>query len=163
MTEVEDIEHLLEPSLEAMGYRLIRVRVFGGGRRRLQVLAEPSDGGGMTLDDCTELSRTISAILDAEDPLPGPYVLEVSSPGIDRPLVRIGDFERFAGYEARIEVAQPIAGRKRFRGILLGVREEKVRISLAEGALEVPFQDISAAKLIISDALIETSLKRREM
>ena len=117
----------------------------------------------MTLDDCTELSRTISAILDAEDPLPGPYVLEVSSPGIDRPLVRIGDFERFAGYEARIEVAQPIAGHKRFRGILLGVREEKVRISLAEGALEVPFQDISAAKLIISDALIETSLKRREM
>ena len=163
VNEVEDIERLIEPSLEAMGYRLVRTRVLAGGRRRLQVMAEPSHGGDMTLEDCAELSRAISVILDAEDPLSGPYVLEVSSPGIDRPLVRIGDFERFAGREARIELARPIDGRKRFRGTLLGVAGAKVRLALAEGPVEVPFQDISAAKLMMSDAVIAASLKRREV
>jgi ribosome maturation factor RimP len=117
----------------------------------------------MTVDDCADLSRAISAVLDVEDPLPGSYLLEVSSPGMDRPLVRIGDFERFAGYEARIETGRPIDGRKRFRGKLLGVSQGIVKIALDGAQAEVPFEDIAAAKLVVTDSLIEASLKQREV
>jgi len=163
MTQVEDIERLIEPSLEAMGFALVQVRIFGGKPPRLQVMAEGADGGAIDVDDCAALSRTISALLDVADPLPGPYVLEVSSPGVDRPLVRLDDFERFAGCEARVETVRPIGERKRFRGTLLGVTGGKVRISLEGGAAELPFEDIGAAKLVVTDALMKASLKRREM
>jgi ribosome maturation factor RimP len=146
-----------------MGYRLVRARFFGGGQPRLQVMAEREDDGTMTVDDCADLSRAISAVLDVEDPLPGSYLLEVSSPGMDRPLVRIGDFERFAGYEARIETGRPIDGRKRFRGKLLGVSQGIVKIALDGAQAEVPFEDIAAAKLVVTDSLIEASLKQREV
>jgi ribosome maturation factor RimP len=163
MSEVEDIERLIEPSLEAMGFGLVRVRYFSGKQPRLQIMAEGADGSAINIDDCTALSRTISALLDVEDSLPGPYVLEVSSPGIDRPLVRIGDFERFAGFEARVETVRPIGGRKRFRGTLLGVSGRNIRISLEGAATELPFEDIGTAKLVMTEALLEASLKRREM
>ncbi len=163
MDEMREIERLIAPALEAMGFSLVRVRLFGGKRRRLQVMAERSDGTGMTVDHCAEVSRGISAILDVADPLPGSYVLEVSSPGIDRPLVRIGDFERFSGFEARVEVTRPIEGRRRFRGTLLGVARGTVRIALDGGVVDLPFEDIVAAKLVMSEALIEASLKRRDM
>lgn len=163
MSEVEDIERLIEPSLEAMGFGLVRVRIFSGNQPRLQIMAEGADGSAINIDDCAALSRTISALLDVEDSLPGPYVLEVSSPGIDRPLVRIGDFERFAGFEARVETVRPIGGRKRFRGTLLGVSGRNIRISLEGAATELPFEDIGTAKLVMTEALLEASLKRREM
>ena len=162
MIEIRDIERLIEPSLEALGFSLVRVRLLSGNRPRLQLMAERSDGSGMTLDDCAGLSRAVSAILDTLDPLPGPYVLEVSSPGIDRPLVRIEDFERFGGFEARIETARPIDGRKRFRGTLQGVSGAKVKIALDSGPTEVPYQDIIQAKLIVTDALVAASLKQQE-
>jgi ribosome maturation factor RimP len=167
MKDVAEIEPLIEPPLEEMGYRLVRVHMFGSDQARLQVMAERQDGDAMTVDDCAKLSRAISAILDVEDPLPGAYVLEVSSPGMDRPLVRIADFERFAGYEARIETGRKIEGRRRFRGKLLGVRQGSVRIALGDDAApvayDVPYDDITAAKLVVTDALIAESLKQGEM
>ncbi|MDP6709067.1 MAG: ribosome maturation factor RimP [Alphaproteobacteria bacterium] len=163
--EVAGVEHLIAPSVEAMGYALVRVRFMGDQQRpTLQVMAERMDGAEMCVDDCAELSRTISALLDVEDPLPGSYLLEVSSPGIDRPLVKAADFERFAGHEAKLECRRAQDGRKRFRGRLLGLEGEVVRLALADGSgetAEIPLADLAEAKLVLTDELIETALKRR--
>ena len=155
------IEGLIEPALTAMGYDLVRVAVQGGeSRKTLQIMAERQDGEGMSVDDCADISRAISAVLDVEDPITGAYTLEVSSPGIDRPLVKRGDFERFAGFEARIETVQPVAGRKRFRGRLMGVTGDEVRLrepAKAAGAADetlVPLTAIVRAKLVLTDDLI---------
>lgn len=110
------VSELIAPSLDALGYELVRVQINGQTNRTLQIMAERKDRRDMTVDDCAEISRNISAILDVEDPVPGAYDLEVSSPGIDRPLVRRDDFERFAGQVARVETGRPIDGRRRFRG-----------------------------------------------
>lgn len=151
------IERLIDPALTAMGYALVRVAVQGGGRATLQIMAERRDGVAMTVDDCAEISRTLSALLDVEDPIAGSYTLEVSSPGIDRPLVKRDDFERFAGFEARIETVQPIEGRKRFRGRLMGIADEDVRLREAadnEQETRVPLAAIARAKLVLTDDLI---------
>jgi ribosome maturation factor RimP len=164
MNQARDrVEALLQPVLEAMGFDLVRVMVQGTVRTTLQVMAERRDGGAMTVDDCAEISRAVSALLDVEDPLPGSYTLEVSSPGIDRPLVRCRDFERFTGFEAKIETARPISGRKRFRGKLLGTTEAGVRISLGEGETELPFGEIHRAKLVLSDKLIAAMERQRRV
>lgn len=155
------IERLIEPALTAMGYELVRVAVRGGASHpTLQIMAERRDGMGMTVDDCADISRAISAVLDVEDPIASAYTLEVSSPGIDRPLVKRDDFERFAGFEARIETVQPVAGRKRFRGRLMGVTGEDVRLrepaktaDVADETL-VPLAAIVRAKLVLTDDLI---------
>ena len=162
MDKLAAIEAMIAPTLDAMGYALVRLRFTGGGgRQTLQVMAERNDGAGMTVDDCAELSRTISALLDVEDPLPGAYLLEVSSPGIDRPLVRPADYERFAGHEAAIETARPVAGRKRFRGRLGGLLDSGVRLELPEGeAVVVPLADIQRAKLVLTDALLAAARQR---
>jgi ribosome maturation factor RimP len=149
----EQIERLIAPALDAMGFEVVRVLLMGGAHTRLQVMVERRDGSAMTLDDCTRLSRTVSALLDVEDPIAGAYTLEVSSPGIDRPLVKERDFERFAGREARIETRQPIAGQRRFRGRLEGFAAGKVRIMTEEGPAELPFADIQKAKLVSEDAV----------
>jgi ribosome maturation factor RimP len=158
MDPAADIERLIAPSLAALGYQIVRVRLFGGGRPVLQVMAEPVDAEGlncgMTVDDCAEISRTVAALLDVEDPIPGTYTLEVSSPGIDRPLVRKRDFERFAGLEARIETRDPIDGRKRFKGRLLGVAGEAVRLWLQDREVELPLSAIAQAKLLLTDELL---------
>lgn len=158
------IEELIAPSLEHAGFRVVRVRLTGGGRRILQVMAEPRDGSAMTVDHCAELSRTVSTILDIEDPLPGPYMLEVSSPGLDRPLVRREDFEQFSGLDVRLETRQANAGRRRYRGRLLGLVEGHVRISSLEGAdekvFEIPFDDIASARLAPADGLVEAGSTR---
>ena len=155
------IEELIAPSLEHAGFRVVRVRLTGGGRRTLQVMAEPRDGRAMTVDHCAELSRTVSAILDAEDPLSGSYVLEVSSPGLDRPLARREDFERFSGLDARLETRRANAGRRRYRGRLLGLVEDRVRISSLDGAgekvFEIPFDDIASARLAPAGGPVEAS------
>ncbi len=164
MNQLRDrVEALLQPVLEAMDFDLVRVMAQGTVRTTLQVMAERRDGGAMTVDDCADISRAVSAVLDVEDPLPGTYTLEVSSPGIDRPLVRSEDFERFIGFEAKIETARPISGRKRFRGKLLGTTQAGVRIALGEGETELPFGDIHRAKLVLSDELIAATERQRRM
>lgn len=159
----ERIEALIAPSLEAMGYDVVRVQLSGSGRRLiLQVMAEPSDGGVMTVEKCADISRAISALLDVEDPISGAYTLEVSSPGIDRPLVRPSDYERFAGYEAKIETNRLVDGRKRFRGRLGGVTEDGVRIALDQRETNVPFDAIHRAKLVLTDELLAEAAKAQE-
>jgi len=155
------IEGMLAPSLEAMGYAIVRVALIGGNRPTLQVMAERLDGVGMTVDHCAEISRATSAILDVEDPLPSAYLLEVSSPGIDRPLTRRADFDRFAGYEARIDATRLIDGRKRFKGLLLGLGDGDT-VRLREGTTErhVPLDAIGRAKLVLTEALLAQSLDR---
>ncbi|MGB8275796.1 MAG: ribosome maturation factor RimP [Alphaproteobacteria bacterium] len=148
------IERLIAPALDSMGYEVVRVHLTGGGGAVLQVMAERKDAVPMTVDDCTDISRAVSALLDVEDPIAGAYTLEVSSPGIDRPLVKERDFERFAGFEVRIETRNPIGGRKKFRGRLRGLAEGRVQIETGEGVSEVPYSEIHRAKLVLTDELL---------
>lgn len=157
MDLAQRVRTLIEPTVVAMGYDIVRIVLSGKQQPRLQIMAEARDGSGMTADRCAEISRAVSAILEADDPIDSAYTLEVSSPGIDRPLVRLGDFERFAGFEARVETASAIDGRRKFTGRLLGVDGETVRID-AEGApVAVPFADIRRAKLVLNDALLKAA------
>lgn len=132
----------------------MRVRYMTSGRPTLQIMAERPDGT-MNVEGCTELSRTLSAVLDVEDPIRGNYDLEVSSPGIDRPLVRERDFERYAGFEAKVELAVPQEGQRRFRGLLQGLDEGLVVLQTDQGMAYLPFEDIDNAKLVLTDALID--------
>ncbi|MBV9815495.1 MAG: ribosome maturation factor RimP [Alphaproteobacteria bacterium] len=145
---------LIEPSLDAMGYRVVRVLLMGARRATLQVMAERRDDAAMTVEDCAEISRTVSALLDVADPIAGTYTLEVSSPGIDRPLIRPEDYDRFAGFEARIELAEAVDGRKRFRGRLLGRSGDSVRVAGADGEFTLPLAAIVRAKLVLTDDLL---------
>ena len=150
----DEIAPIIEPSLEAMGYRLVRVALLGARRATLQIMAERTDDTPMTVDDCTQISRSVSALLDVADPIAEPYMLEVSSPGIDRPLTRPEDYDRFAGFEAKIELGRPFDGRKRFRGRLLGRDETHVRVVAEAGEVRLPLADIAKAKLVITDDLL---------
>jgi len=155
------IETLIAPSLEAMGYRLVRVAVTGGRRAQvLQVMAERIDERPMSVEDCTEVTHTVSALLDVADPIEHAYMLEVSSPGIDRPLVRREDYERFQGHEARLELAAPIDGRRRFQGKLLGVEADRVKLSLGAEVVELPLAHIQRAKLVLTDELLAAQRRR---
>jgi ribosome maturation factor RimP len=148
------IERMIAPAVEALGFRLVRVLVSGGGKPRLQVMAERRDGKAMGVDDCAGISCEVSAVLDVEGPFDDAYTLEVSSPGIDRPLVSGQDFERFAGFEAWVELGRPIGDRRRFRGRLIGFQDGHVRI-MADGAtLDLPHPDILRAKLVLTDDLL---------
>lgn len=142
-----------------MGYELIRARASGRDRLVLQVMVERADRQSITVDSCAEVSRAISAILDVEDPIQGSYVLEVSSPGIDRPLVKLADYDRFAGHVAKLELAAPMAGRRRFRGRLLGVEGDVIKLveDDGKGPCEVPFSAVQSAKLVLTDELIAAS------
>ena len=154
MVDTNRIAQTVEPSLEAMGYRLVRVVVTSGRRPTLQVMAERRDDQPMTVEDCAQISHSVSALLDVADPIAGAYMLEISSPGIDRPLVRAEDYDRFSGFEARIELARPIEGRKRFRGRLLGTSAGSVRLATETGEVTLPFADVARAKLVLTDDLI---------
>lgn len=151
---------LFEPVCADLGYRIVRVRLMGLKRKTLQIMAEREADGLMEITDCEALSRTISALLDEADPIPGEYALEVSSPGIDRPLVREDDFVRFIGHEAKLEAGQMIDGRKRFRGEILGVVGGAVQLRMAEGDVSLPFSALSEARLVLTDKLIEEDLRR---
>mgnify|MGYP003108907716 FL=1 len=143
-----------------MGYELVRVRLTGSEKKVLQIMAEKADGT-MTIDGCAEVSEMVSALLDVEDPISGAYDLEVSSPGIDRPLTREKDFERWAGFEAKVELEQAVDGQRRYRGKLLGLKDGMVRIQADDGnRLELPFSDVRTAKLILTDELIAASMRR---
>jgi ribosome maturation factor RimP len=137
-----------------MGFEVVRVLLMGGQRPTLQVMAERVDHRAMTVEQCAEISHTVSALLDVADPIPGAYRLEVTSPGIDRPLTRRADYERFAGFEARLETVAPIDDRRRFRGRLLGLSGDDVRIRLAEGERTIPLAAIKKAKLVLTDELL---------
>jgi ribosome maturation factor RimP len=155
---------LLDPVAESAGYELVRLRLMSGSQsRRLQIMAERPDGE-MNIDDCTRLSRAISEVMDAADPVQGDYLLEVSSPGIDRPLTRLKDFATFEGHEARLELDRLADGRKRFRGELAGVEDQNVAINL-EGEAEttlIPFAWITEAKLVLTDELMKRGAEQRE-
>ena len=155
MEKTAEIARLVEPTLKGMGYELVRVHFSGGDfRPTLQIMAERIDRRSMAVEDCAEISRVLSALLDVEDPLPGAYELEVSSPGIDRPLLRPADYERFAGFEARFELSQPVEGRRRYRGKLAGFENGCVRVVEPAGEFRLPLEVISKAKLMLTDELI---------
>jgi ribosome maturation factor RimP len=160
LVDTNSITRLIEPSLTAMGYRLVRVAMTGGRRATLQVMAERLDDLAMTVEDCAQLSQCVSALLDIHDPIVGSYTLEISSPGIDRPLVRREDYDRFIGFEAKIELAMPVEGRKRFRGRLLGTAEAKVRILTDGGEVGLPLDAVARAKLVLTDDLMATAQRR---
>ena len=157
MQLTDRIEDLITPTVEGMGFWVVRVLLSGKQQLRLQIMAERQDGEAMVVDDCADLSRAISAVLDVEDPISGSYTLEVSSPGIDRPLVKVRDFERFVGFEVRVETSLPVEGRKRFRGLLSSVDDGLVRVSVEGTDYALPFEDIARAKLVITEELLGTS------
>lgn len=155
---------LAEPVLAGFGFRLVRVRISGFAGCTVQIMAERPDGT-MAIEDCETVSRALSPVFDAADPIEGAYRLEISSPGIDRPLVRRSDFDRYAGHLAQIEMTVPIDGRRRFRGELNGTEGDSVRLRCATGAAEpadilLRIEDMAEARLVLSDALIAQSLRR---
>lgn len=153
------LAEIVRPTVEDMGFELVRLRLMGGKRATLQIMAERPDGT-MEVDDCAALSRQLSAVLDVEDPIDREYTLEVSSPGIDRPLTRLEDFARWEGYEARLETEEQIEGRKRFKGILAGVEGSEVLVEIDEGTIGLDFEWLSDAKLVLTDDLVRESLNR---
>ena len=159
------VANVAEPVIADLGFRLVRVKISGQGGCTVQIMAEREDGT-MTVEDCEAVSRALSPVFDLEDPVESAYNLEVSSPGIDRPLVRAQDFERWSGHEAKIEMAVPVAGRKRFRGLIGGIEGEAVSITLAdvkeseEPTVRLPLSDLADARLVLTDDLVRESLRR---
>ena len=152
---------IITPVIEDMGYELVRVRLMSGKSTTLQIMADKPDGG-IEVDDCAQISQAIGAVLDVEDPILDEYTLEVSSPGIDRPLTRLKDFEMFEGYEVKIETGEMIDGRRRFKGELAGVEEDEVLINVEEGTIGLKFDWLSEAKLVLTDDLIKEMLRQRK-
>ncbi|WP_375687814.1 ribosome maturation factor RimP [Pseudooceanicola sp. LIPI14-2-Ac024] len=162
------VAEIVTPVIEDMGYEVVRVRLMGGSNttKTLQIMAE-RPGGGIEVDECAQISTAVSAVLDVEDPITDPYALEVSSPGIDRPLTRLKDFDTFEGYEARLETSQMIDGQKRFKGVLAGVEEDEVLINIEQGkdqtaTIGLKFDWLADAKLVLTDELIKEMLKARK-
>lgn len=158
----EIVATLADPVAEALGYEIVRIRVLSGKRQTVQIMAERADGT-MDVEDCAKLSRALSEVFETRDPISGEYVLEVSSPGIDRPLTALSHFARWEGFEAKIELDRLVENRKRFRGLLAGIDGDNVMIDL-EGEEEtalLPFEWIAEARLVLTDALITESLKGR--
>lgn len=153
------VSKLISEDLEFLGYELVRVQALGGGKyMTLQIMAERTDTKSMTVDDCVKISHAISARLDSDESMNDRYTLEVSSPGIDRPLVRLKDFERFAGHVARIELQAPQDGKKRFQGSIVRIKgqepDAEIEFSTDTGAVSVPISSIAKAKLVMTDALL---------
>jgi len=161
MVREHELESLLSPILDAMGYDMVRVQISGTKHPTMQVMVERRDGVSMTVDDCAAISRAISAVLDVEDPFDTSYSLEVSSPGIDRPLTKPKDFERFQGFEARIEMREPIEGRRRFKGRLEGLKGDTVLLNHEGQTVELPVVSVQRAKLILTDELIAATTRKQ--
>jgi ribosome maturation factor RimP len=156
---------IVTPAIEGLGFELVRIRLMGGKTRTLQIMADRPEGG-IVVEDCARISTAVSAILDVEDPVEDNYILEVSSPGIDRPLTRLKDFDMWQGYEARIETAELIDGRRRFKGTLSGTEGDEVLIEIEEAGAPVTiglkFDWLSDAKLVLTDELIAEMLRQRK-
>ncbi|MDF1854991.1 ribosome maturation factor RimP [Pseudooceanicola sp.] len=157
------LAEIVTPVIEDLGFELVRLRLTGGNvtAKTLQIMAE-RPGGGIEVAECARISTAISAVLDVEDPITDPYTLEVSSPGIDRPLTRLKDFETFEGYEARIETSQMIDGQKRFKGVLAGVEDDEILINIEAGTVGLKLDWLADAKLVLTDELIKEMLKARK-
>ena len=159
------LAEIVTPAIEGLGYELVRIRLMSGKTKVLQIMADRPDGG-IIVDDCAKISTAVSAVLDVEDPIEDNYTLEVSSPGIDRPLTRLKDFDMWADYEARIETTELIDGRRRFKGILRGTDGDEVLIELEEGketvTIGLQFDWLSDAKLILTDDLIAEMLRQKK-
>lgn len=157
------VADLIAPTLESMGYELVRVLVLGRERPTVQIMADKADGNLIAVEDCEAISHAVGAVLDVEDPVPGQWTLEVSSAGIDRPLTRVKDWNRFSGHLAKVELVAPLlegeaAGRKRFSGIVLGADAHSARLRLDEGGeVTLPLNDIRKARLVLTDALIDAT------
>ncbi len=153
---------IIAPTLADMGYELVRVAVLGRERPTVQVMADRADGTLIGVEDCEAISRAIGAVIDVADPLPGAWTLEVSSAGIDRPLTRVKDWNRFAGHRARVELAVPLDSRKRFAGIVLGADETAARLRLDDGEeVALRLDDMRRAQLVLTDALIDATQPAR--
>lgn len=157
----QKIENMARPVVEEMGFDLICVKIIGQeGSKTLQIMAENPETRRIGLDECAKLSRSISALMDVEDPIQGAYKLEVSSPGIDRPLIRERDFTDFMGFEAKIETDTPAEnGQKRFRGRIKGMQDSTVLVTTDQGDIDIPFSQIIKAKLVLTDELINARAK----
>ena len=155
------VTEIIAPVIEDMGYEVVRVRLMSGKETILQIMAQKPDGT-IEVDDCAEISTAVSAVLDVEDPILDQYNLEVSSPGIDRPLTRLKDFAQWEGFEAKIETDELIDGRRRFKGPLAGVEGDEVLITIAEGTIGLKFEWLSDAKLVLTDDLIRDVLRGRK-
>jgi ribosome maturation factor RimP len=159
------IAEIVTPTVEGLGFEVVRVRLLGGKLKTIQIMADRPDGG-IEVDDCAKISTAVSAVMDVDDPLDEAYTLEVSSPGIDRPLTRMKDFEAWAGYEAKIETAELIDGRRRFKGLLAGVEADEVLITLDESGEDVTiglkFDWLTDAKLVLTDELIREALRQKK-
>ena len=155
------LAEIVQPVIEDLGYELVRLRLMSGKQTILQIMAERPEGG-IEVDDCAKISTEVSAVLDVEDPVEGEYALEVSSPGIDRPLTRLKDFDTFEGYEAKIETNELIDGQRRFKGELRGTQDGEVLVEIQQGIIGLEFDWLSDAKLVLTDELIAESLKARK-
>jgi ribosome maturation factor RimP len=156
--DLNALEERLTPIVAELGYEIVRLKLIGGSRRpTLQVMADRLDGTAMIVDDCARVSRAIDPVLDEIDAITGEYALEVSSPGIDRPLVRAKDYARWAGHEVRIELEKPVEGRKRFTGKLEGIDGDRVMVALVDAKVSFTLAEIASAKLVLTDALIEAA------
>ena len=153
------LAELLAPILEDLGFEMVRVRLSNGNPSTLQIMADRLDGQ-IGVDELAEINTSVGTILDVEDPIPENYTLEISSPGIDRPLTRKKDFDSFQGFEAKVETTELIDGRRRFRGVLAGVNNDEVLINLEEGTIGLKFTWLSDARLVLSDDLIKKMLKK---
>jgi ribosome maturation factor RimP len=153
------LAELLNPILEDLGFEMVRVRLSNGNPSTLQIMADRLDGQ-IGVDELAEINTSVGTILDVEDPIPENYTLEISSPGIDRPLTRKKDFDSFQGFEAKVETTELIDGRRRFRGVLAGVNNDEVLINLEEGTIGLKFTWLSDARLVLSDDLIKKMLKK---
>ncbi|HTT98740.1 MAG TPA: ribosome maturation factor RimP [Rhizomicrobium sp.] len=161
LSAMSHLEPILTPAIEAAGYRLVRLRLMGGKTKTLQIMAERPDGT-MNVEDCAVLSHALLDFIEREEPIEGEYELEVSSPGIDRPLTRLMDYSRYAGHEAKLELVAPIDGRKRFRGQVLGLDGTDVVMETQGQRVKFPFKGIAEAKLVLTDKLIQEDLKARK-
>ena len=148
---------IIHPTVAALGYELVRVMVLGRERPTVQIMADRADGAQIAVEDCEIISRAVSAVMDVDDPIPGRWTLEVSSAGIDRPLTRVKDWNRFVGHLARIELSIPVAGRRRLNAIILGADAAMAHVREDGATYDIPLADIRRAKLILTDALIEAS------
>ena len=155
------LAEIIIPVIEGLGFELVRIRLMGGRTNTLQIMADRPDGG-IVVDDCAKISTAVSAVLDVEDPLQDAYVLEVSSPGIDRPLTRLKDFDMWEGYEARLETSEMIEGRRRFKGILAGTEGTEVLLEIDEGTIGLDFEWLSEAKLVLTEDLIAEMLRQKK-
>jgi ribosome maturation factor RimP len=161
ITAAENLEAVFEPVIEKAGFKLVRLRIMGGANKTLQVMAERADGS-MDVEGCALLTHALLDFIEAQDPIEGDYEIEVSSPGIDRPLTRPTDFSRWSGHEAKIELLAPVEGRRRLRGLLLGLADQEVMIRVDNADIRIPFRAVANAKLVLTEKLINEDLKARK-